>query len=151
MIHAIHAGESGKGGFRTKGITVYGFGGRPIDFSTVVFPGKLNDCSACHAGTSYQLIGIWAAPTANGILGSSVSTQTELADPTDNLRISPTAAVCSSCHDRVGAQTHMADFLPRGQFSVTQATLDLGAVVEGCSSCHGPGGPVDVKVVHGVK
>ena len=44
------------------------------DFSKVVFPGKLNDCSTCHAGTSYQLTGIWAAPTANGILGNTIST-----------------------------------------------------------------------------
>lgn len=153
MIHAIHAGQSGKGGFRTKGITVYGFGSSVNDFSGVVFPGKLSDCSVCHAGTSYQLTGIWAAPTANGILGSTTSTGSSARDPTDNLRTSPTAAVCSSCHDSVGAQSHMADFLPRGQFSATQAAIAAGAagIAERCSSCHEPGGPVDVNVVHGVR
>jgi len=153
MIHAIHAGQSDKGGFRTKGITVYGFGGSVNDFSGVIFPGKLNDCSMCHAGTSYQLTGVWAEPTANGILGSTTSTGASASDPADNLRTSPTAAVCSSCHDSMGAQSHMADFLPRGQFSVTQAAIAAGAagIVERCSSCHEPGGPVDVDVVHRVK
>ena len=109
MIHGIHAGQTGKGGFRTKGITIYGFGGSVNDFSGVVFPGKLNDCSTCHAGTSYQLTGVWAAPTANGILGSTISTGASTTDPSDNLRITPIAAVCSSCHDSAVAKTHMQD------------------------------------------
>ena len=73
MIHGIHAGQASNGGFRAKGITIYGFSGAN-DFSTVVFPGKLNDCTACHIGTSYQLTGIWAPPTANGILGTTITT-----------------------------------------------------------------------------
>lgn len=137
MIHAIHAGESDKGGFRTKGITIYGFGGSVNDFSGVVFPGKLNDCSNCHAGTSYQLTGIWAAPAANGILGTTTST-------TNNLRTSPTAAVCSSCHDSAVAKNHMQDPNMGGSFSVGQAT-------EHCILCHGVGSFLDVQTVHGVK
>src|SRR5207237_4310761 len=57
MIHGIHAGQADKGGFRTQGITVYGFGGSVNDFSDVVFPGKLNDCATCHVGNSYQVTG----------------------------------------------------------------------------------------------
>ncbi|MFA5913596.1 MAG: OmcA/MtrC family decaheme c-type cytochrome, partial [Burkholderiales bacterium] len=87
MIHAIHAGQSSNGGFRTKGIVVYGFGGSVNDFSKVVFPGKLNDCSTCHAGTSYQLTGTWAAPVADGVMGSTISTGASATDPADNLRI----------------------------------------------------------------
>lgn len=150
MIHGIHAGQSDKGGFRTKGITIYGFGGSVNDFSTVVFPGKLNDCSSCHTGTSYQLTGIWAAPTANGILGNTISTGALAADASDNLRITPTAAVCSLCHDSAGAKTHMTGALQGAQFSVTQAAINGGAP-EGCPICHAPGGPVDVRVVHRVK
>ena len=149
MIHAIHAGESGKGGFRTKGITVYGFGGSVNDFSKVVFPGILKDCSTCHAGTSYQLTGTWAAPTANGILGNTISTAALTADPTDNLRITPTAAVCSSCHDSASAANHMQVAFNGGLFSVTQAAI--AAAAENCSFCHGPGKTADVQVAHGVK
>ena len=150
MIHAIHAGESDKGGFRTKGITVYGFGGSVNDFSGVVFPGKLNDCSNCHAGTSYQLTGIWGAPTANGILGTTTSTGASASDPTDNLRTSPTAAVCTSCHDDAATQTHIQDSGIGGSFSVTQAAI-AAAAPEACSFCHGPGKVFDVQVVHGVQ
>jgi len=150
MIHGIHAGQASNGGFRTKGITIYGFGGSVNDFSKVVFPGKLNNCAACHAGISYQLTGIWAAPTANGILGNTISTGASATASADNLRISPTAAVCSSCHDSALAKTHMQDASTGGSFSATQATLNT-TVVEMCSLCHGAGRAFDVKTVHGVK
>ena len=150
MIHAIHAGESGKGGFRTKGITVYGFGGSVNDFSNVVFPGKLNDCAKCHAGTSYQLTGTWGAPTANGVLGTTISTGADPVGSADNLRISPIAAVCSSCHDTAVAKAHIQDAFNGGNFSATQATIKAG-VVENCSFCHGPGRSFDVQTVHGVQ
>ena len=148
--HAMHAGEAGKGGFRTKGITIYGSGGSVYDFSKVIFPAKLNDCSTCHAGTSYQLTGVWAAPTANGILGTTIGTG---ASPTDNLRITPIVAVCSSCHDSALAKTHMQDAFNGGNngvydnFSVKQGDIKE----EACSFCHGPGKALDVQVVHGVK
>jgi len=150
MIHAIHAGQADKGGFRTTGVTIYGFGGRVNDFSGVVFPGKLNDCSVCHAGSSYQLTGIWHEPTANGILGSTVSTGASPTDPADNLRITPTAAVCSSCHDSAATKTHIEDPFGGGNFSATQAVIDTGPQ-EHCNFCHGPEGPWEVKDVHGVK
>ena len=150
MIHGIHAGEAGKGGFRTKGIVIYGFGNTPNFTTPVVFPGKLNDCSACHAGTSYQLTGVWAAPTANGILGSTISTGASKTDSSDNLRITPTAAVCSSCHDSAAVQAHMQDSFNGGMFSATQAAINA-APAENCAFCHGPGKSFDVQVMHGVK
>ena len=150
MIHGIHAGQADKGGFRTKGIAIYGFGGSVNDFSKVVFPGKLNDCAACHAGTSYQLTGIWDAPTAKGILGNTISTAASPTDSTDNLRITPIAAVCSSCHDNAVAKLHMQDAFNAGNFSATQAQINAGPP-EACSFCHGAGRALDVKVVHGVK
>ena len=150
MIHAIHAGQASKGGIRTKGITIYGFGGSVNDFSAVVLPKNLNDCSNCHAGTSYQLTGIWAAPTANGILGTTVSTGADPANSADNLRISPTAAVCSSCHDSAVAKLHIQDPASGGIFSATQAAISAGAP-ENCSFCHGPGKAIDVQIIHGVK
>lgn len=150
MIHAIHAGESGKGGFRTKGIVVYGFGGSVNDFSDVVFPGRLNDCTTCHAGTSYQLGGAWASPVASGILGSTISTGASASDSTDNLRISPTASVCSSCHDSAATQIHMEDTFQGATFSATQTAISA-ADSEHCAFCHGPDAAWDVKRVHGVK
>jgi len=150
MIHGIHAGQASNGGFREKGLVVYGFGGSVNDFSTVVFPGKLNNCTACHIGTSYQLTGIWAPPTANGILGTTISTEASASDAADNLRISPTAAVCSSCHDSALAKAHMQDPFNGGNFSATQATINA-TVTENCTFCHGDGKVLNVKAVHGIQ
>lgn len=150
MIHAIHAGQSDKGGMRTKGLTVYGFGGSVNDFSSVVFPGKLNDCGNCHVGVTYGLTGSWTAPVQNKILGTTVSTAASATDASDNLRMSPTVAVCASCHDGVAARAHMQDPGSGGNFSATQAALQA-ATAEGCVLCHGDGKVFDVKTVHGVK
>lgn len=147
MIHGIHAGQASNGGFRAKGIVVYGFGGSANDYSHVVFPGQLSNCTACHTSTSYQLTGLWESPTASGILGTTVDTAASATDAADNLRVSPTAAVCSSCHDGAVARVHMQE--NGGNFSSTQA--GLGGSVETCVLCHGAGRVFDVKAVHGVK
>ena len=148
LIHGVHAGQEGSGGFREKGLVVYGFTGAN-DFSQVVFPGKLSNCTACHTSTSYQLAGVWDAPAANGILGTTTDTQASTSDAADNLRTSPTAAVCSSCHDKAGPRAHMIG-LGAAQFSVTQAAIDA-APPELCIYCHAPNAPADVKAVHGVQ
>jgi len=150
LIHGLHAGQADKGGFRGKGLTVYGFGGSVNDFSSVVFPARLQDCATCHVGNSYQIAGTWLEPTANGILGSTVSTGASTTDASDNLRISPTVAVCSSCHDGAVAKLHMEDAASGGTFAATQATLKA-SVAENCAFCHGEGRLFDVKTVHGVK
>jgi OmcA/MtrC family decaheme c-type cytochrome len=168
MIHGIHAsaqthydGSAGHG-FREKGLVVYGFFSapatqNPVDFSHVRFPGVLKDCAACHTGTSYQLTGRWESPSASGILGTTIDTapsavddatlKTGLTDQSDDLNISPTAAVCSSCHDSTLAKTHMT--WGTATFSATEATINTN--LETCSICHGPGSIADVKTVHGVK
>ena len=150
MSHAIHAGQKSNGGMRDKGIVVYGSDGSVHDYSRVIYPGKLNDCTTCHAGTSYQLTGVWAAPTANGILGTSIDTGASTTSSADNLRITPIAAVCSSCHDNSVAKTHMQDAFNAANFSATQAAINVAAP-EACSFCHGAGRVLDVKTVHGVK
>ncbi len=152
MIHGIHAGaatlfdgESGHG-FREQGLVVFGFGSTVHDFGHVRFPGILQDCETCHLEGTYELDGAWELPTENGILASTIDTSTDLADPADDLNISPTAAVCSSCHDSTIAQAHME--VPGGAvFDQTQGVIDA-VVVETCAVCHGPGRSVDLEVVH---
>jgi OmcA/MtrC family decaheme c-type cytochrome len=165
-------------GFRNKGLVVWGYPGAAScltggvytcqnDFSDVRFPGILNDCSTCHttksvSGTTYgtyELVGTWEVPTQSGVLGSTIDTApaavdaatlaTGLATNTDDLNITPTAAVCSSCHDGDVARSHMT--LNGALFSATQATINTGATLEACAICHGPGRIADVKVIHGAK
>jgi len=147
MIHGIHGAA-----MREKGIVVYGFGGTANDFSGLRFPGILNDCTTCHTTTSYQLTGIWETPTENGILGSTIDHGADLTIPDDDLNITPTAAVCSSCHDGALQAQHMQ--LNGAVFSATQADITGHTTAGGyetCAICHGPGTIADVKVVHGVK
>ncbi len=141
------------------------------DFSNVRFPGILNDCMTCHTtktvnnttyGT-YELVGTWEVPTVSGVLGSSILTvpslpslvpgaptfSAQLADQTDDLNITPTAGVCSACHDGDVAKSHMQ--LNGALFAATQAVINTGATLEACAICHGPGRIADVKVIHGVK
>lgn len=163
MIHGIHAGaeksldgSTSLHGFREKGIFIAG-----ADYSDTRFPGILNDCSTCHVGSTYQLTGDWEAPLQNSILGAttdsatsvtydtstSAEVNTALNDPTDDLKITPTAAVCSSCHDGATARVHMTS-LGGAVFDGDAAAIS--ASYETCSVCHKPGATADVQEVHGV-
>jgi OmcA/MtrC family decaheme c-type cytochrome len=170
LIHGIHAGAQTNydgteaHGFRETGLVVWGFPGAPCDafggpasnscehdFSHVRFPGILQDCDACHLSGTYELEDAWEYPTSNGVLSTTVSTLVNT-DPADDLNISPTAAVCSSCHDSLLARSHM--LVPGSAlFGETQATIDSAAGItpETCALCHGPGRSSDVEVVHAAR
>jgi OmcA/MtrC family decaheme c-type cytochrome len=148
MIHAIHAGEAANGGFREKGITVYGYGGRAVSFADVVFPGNLANCTACHTATSYQLDGQWVNTGASGLLTTTTSTGTIPDDAADDLKTTSTAAVCASCHDNADAKFHM---VANGDALFDQTFPVASAQIEKCSACHGVGRDFDVKTMHGVK
>ena len=164
LIHGIHAGAQSNfdgteaHGFRETGLVVWGFPGAPCDafggppsnscehdFSHVRFPGILQDCETCHLPGTYELEGIWEYPTTNGILSTTTSTLVNT-DPADDLNISPTAAVCSACHDSLLARSHMV--VPGGAvFDQTQSVIST-TMIETCAVCHGPGSSSDVEVVH---
>ncbi len=160
LIHAIHGAE-----MRDNGLVVYGFGGSVNDFSEVGFPGFVQDCETCHLAGTYELEGTWETPTLNGILASTTDSAPNatvggiatgpgsladgLADQDDDLNISPTAAVCSACHDSALAQAHM--LVPGGAvFDATQQYITdmVAGNFETCAVCHGPGRDADVEEVH---
>ena len=167
LIHAIHAGAETNfdgteaHGFREQGIVNWGFPGAPCnwfggppnngcehDYSHVRYPGILQDCETCHLPGTYELDGDWTMPTANGILSTTITTTPDNTVPTDDLNISPTAAVCSSCHDGELAKAHMIN-LGGAVFDQTQTVID-GTVIETCAVCHGPGHLSDVVEAHGL-
>jgi OmcA/MtrC family decaheme c-type cytochrome len=96
MIHQIHQGAE-----LENGLVIYGFGGRPHDYSEVGFVGNSRNCLTCHVAESYSTEKAWYS------LASTVDTGPVRTDPTDDLNISQTAAVCSSCHDSEGSKNHM--------------------------------------------
>ncbi len=109
MIHSIHAGAAAEHGFRTEGIVVYGYGGSEHDFSHVRLPGEelnLLNCQGCHDSGTNELpddLKTWPP------LPTTINTGADIADPDDDVNITPTASVCSSCHDGITTKTHMAD------------------------------------------
>ncbi|MBI3179375.1 MAG: hypothetical protein HYZ27_06910, partial [Deltaproteobacteria bacterium] len=124
MIHGIHGAAK-----REVPYTVWGFGNTEHVFGPeeVTFPGILNNCTACHVGSAYTL------PLVDGVLGSTIDTDpsaatkaqattTALQEPADDLNISPTAAVCSACHDSDLAKTHMRQ--NGGSFAVLQDNIE---------------------------
>ncbi|WP_206483683.1 OmcA/MtrC family decaheme c-type cytochrome [Thalassotalea sp. G2M2-11] len=139
LIHSIHASE-----MRTSPFIVYGFGGSEHNFSHVTYPGKLNNCETCHINNSYQL------PLAVTVQGSTIDTGASLTDREDDLKITPTAAVCSSCHDDYLSKAHMEQN-GGASFATSQSAIDNHDVVETCTFCHGPDGIKPVKTAHGIE
>lgn len=168
LIHGIHAGAqtnydgSEAHGFRENGLVIWGYPGAPCDwfggpagnscehdFSHVRFPGILQDCETCHLAGTYELEGIWELPTTNGILSTTISTGLDVTDPADDLNISPTAAVCSACHDSLLARSHMV--VPGGAVFDQSQSVISSTVIETCAVCHGPGRSYDVELVHAAR
>mgnify|MGYP001812400973 CR=1 FL=1 len=139
MVHRIHAGN----------IALCGYGNRPHDYTSVVYPGRLNNCEGCHLEGTYYPVD----PT------SVLATTVDAAPPdgtgdrstlTDDVAISPNTAVCSSCHTDDLARNHMIQ--NGGDFAARKD--DTGALIssgnETCQLCHGPGSSADTAEMHGV-
>jgi OmcA/MtrC family decaheme c-type cytochrome len=150
MVHSIHAG-----GFRSTAFTVIGFNSSINDFGSVRFPSSLKNCLNCHVETNGK--GSFELPLQASVLGSTISTGSSYAvaigalrsidvNPNNDLKISPTAATCSGCHDNAEVQSHMVR-TGKASFSTTQAAIGV-TVKERCATCHGPGKEEDVRKAH---
>jgi OmcA/MtrC family decaheme c-type cytochrome len=147
LAHEIHAGE-----MRHNPLVVVGFKGTTYDFSQVRFPGELKNCMNCHIDIGSK--GTFELPLKT-IMGSTINTGSAYTgtttgyvdvNPANDLKITPTAAVCSACHDNSEVKTHMVQ--GGASFSATQGNIDSGRVRERCVTCHGPGKEKDVRKVH---
>ncbi len=147
MIHAIHAADVRE----SVGPVYYGFASPPalppaIDFSHVVFPGKIANCESCHLEDTYY------GADADA-LATTIDTGADRSTAYDDINITPTAAACASCHDTSLAQLHMEQ--NGGAWDVVQDqsgllnSMSRGVVAESCAVCHGPGRIADVEAVHG--
>ena len=116
----------------------------------------MKNCLACHVD---KHDGTFELPLKSNVLGASFDTASfDMAikpdgtatidtDPANDVKITPTAAVCSSCHDKREVITHMIR-TGGASFNTTQAAIAKGAVRERCASCHGRGRNKDVRRVH---
>ncbi len=158
MVHSIHAG-----GFRESPYVVVGFNSSVNDFSDVRFPRALRDCTSCHIDAGGK--GTFELPLGSTVLGTTVKTnsvyQVPLSTPVapsyrsinvnpfDDVKISPIAAVCSSCHDKREVKSHMIR-TGGASFATTQAAIGK-TVTERCANCHGPGREKDVRKAHEIR
>jgi len=150
LIHGIHGNKR-----RQNPLIVIGFGGSVNDFGDVLFPAEVKNCLTCHIETKNGS-GTYQLPLAAGVLGSTIDTRSKPGlfvdvDPANDLKITPIAAVCSSCHDSSKAITHITSSRSGGRFGVLQSSIDNGVVRERCVDCHGAGRDKDVKKVHSVE
>ena len=151
MIHAIHDGSVR--GAAGSPFVIYGYKGSVNNFTDVVFPGQLNRCDACHAGTSYYPVLDTAVQAMTFITGLSKETPnpTTVGNP---IAISANMSVCSGCHVDATTQAHMEQ--NGGSTAVTKDAEGRTIIstnpanVETCSVCHGAGGVADVRVVHNI-
>jgi OmcA/MtrC family decaheme c-type cytochrome len=116
MIHKLHTGEE-----LNFDYTVYGFGGTPINFNEVRFPGDRRNCAACHVGNTY------AVPLPS--TATPVTTPRNFWEPTR-----PTAAACLACHDSTEAAAH--------------AFVNTASFGESCAVCHKEDAEFAVSRVH---
>jgi len=103
-FHGIHASTTG---FREQPLVVIAFNHTVFDSEHVgQVPGRTQDCVTCHIDNRSK--GTFELPLSPDVLGSTFDTGTSIGasgavtidtDPTNDVKISPTAAVCSSCHD----------------------------------------------------
>ena len=142
LIHKIHA--SGDTAAYTSGVTICSFGGRPTVFN-VLYPSSANaslgNCAACHNSGTYY-------PVDPAVIQGTTIHANNRQILTDDVVVSPNAAVCSSCHTDTTAMNHMTQ--NGGNFAATKTAagaLNPGST-ETCSLCHGSGGVADVAVVH---
>jgi OmcA/MtrC family decaheme c-type cytochrome len=148
FIHAIHAGsDRASAGVPT---TIYGFGGSINDFSTVVFPGQLNDCAMCHNSGTYYPVDDTAVQATTFDTGLSKN-PADATTPGNPISTSANMAVCSACHVDSAALSHMME--NGGSTAVkkdAEGRTVLTGAVEACVVCHGPGAIADLAVVHNI-
>ncbi|MEO6324745.1 MAG: OmcA/MtrC family decaheme c-type cytochrome [Thermoanaerobaculia bacterium] len=116
MIHRIHTGEK-----LTQDMTIYGFGGTPLNFNEVRYPGDRRNCIACHSTGSANL------PLPAGTIDTI--TLRDYFTPQG-----PGTAACLGCHDNRDAAAH--------------AAINTAIFGEACASCHGANSEWSVDKVH---
>jgi hypothetical protein len=92
------------------------------DYSQILFPQDIRNCTACHASTNAACSS--SAPCGVGQSCSSAGTCVNTSWQV------PSAMVCTSCHDTEAAFAHVA--------INTYPNPQGGSAIETCGICHGP-------------
>ncbi|HEY6925161.1 MAG TPA: hypothetical protein VI653_16920, partial [Steroidobacteraceae bacterium] len=155
MIHAIHASATYPANPPyPAGLTICG-NGNSVNTFNVGYPSPLNNCLACHVTTTAGNLqtGTYYPVDPSVVQGTTIHAGPTLATAdrqalTDDVVISPNAAICSTCHIDAASKAHMTQ--NGGDFNATKTAAGAlqSASAESCAVCHGPGGLADIAVVH---
>jgi OmcA/MtrC family decaheme c-type cytochrome len=139
MIHEIHfarlrAGYAEQNNLVDAGtLTIVGFQNGAINFEPFLFPQDVRNCTMCHADSK-------AACSASAPCGVGQTCQNGACVNTSWL--TPSAMVCTSCHDSSTTYAHAA--------IMTWTDPTTGQTTESCDVCHGAGGAFPVDQVHAI-
>jgi hypothetical protein len=139
MIHDIHfarlrAGYAEQNNLVNPGqLTIIGFQNGANNFQSALFPQDVQNCATCHADTQ-------AACSDTVPCGIGQSCQNGTCGNTSWQ--SPSAMVCTSCHDSSSTFAHAA----------IMSWMDpaTGIVTESCTVCHGQAGAFPVAQEHNI-
>ncbi|MBI2868335.1 MAG: OmcA/MtrC family decaheme c-type cytochrome [Chloroflexi bacterium] len=129
MIHKIHRGEDLPSVQAGDPYTIVGYNQTVFDFSHVLFPQDVRNCTTCHG----------AAPA-----GIKAEDYARLAPNADNYKTAPSRAACGACHDQIDWATGKSTIEGGSDHGGGPQTSDAA-----CKSCHVPesGKEFDISVV----
>jgi hypothetical protein len=136
LIHDIHFARL-RGGYAERnnlinpgGLTVVGFQNSANDFSDMLFPQDIRNCTKCHTDAGGMCSATQPCGVGQSCVGGTCVNQAWLA---------PSARVCTSCHDEDHVFGHAA----------LQTWIDpSGNPVETCLACHDVDSAFSVQSVH---
>ena len=150
MVHAIHAGAFRKENDGADFEFVRNFNGsaNTYNFSSVKFPGILNNCESCHKAGTYASVPTGALMSTNVTTNGTnttagvIAARSTVPNGTD-IVIPPFAAACYSCHNSPDAIWHIEQ-VAKTPLSATRNDKPG----EGCVTCHGAGRTNDPVQYH---
>ncbi len=151
MVHGLHAADMRNDPYifvRIRSGNEY-----PFDWSHVTYPGELNDCTACHDGSTFEIpFDADALPTTvvtggEPLADAAAVTAARATVPNDaDIIVSPMSSSCYYCHDSAAATAHMEQ--NGGAIKWDRSYWLTTAPFETCEVCHGDGKMADVNLVH---
>ncbi len=127
MVHKIHRGSSLPSVVAGTPYQIIGYAQTVSDFSTIVFPQAINNCTACHAGAEADH---WRTAPSKAACTSCHDTTSFVAPVPAGMVLhgggtQPDTAMCNICHPATGGLAGLTDKHLTGLLAPTATTVAL--------------------------